>query len=47
LPNDESENESGTTKPTLARLEAIVLVAAMAILTALMGALVYAPTGLE
>ena len=47
MPDDEPENEFGTPEPTLSRLEAIVLVVAMALLTALMGVLVYVPRGLE
>ena len=43
MPDDEPENEFGTPEPTLSRLEAIVLVVAMALLTALMGVLVYVP----
>jgi hypothetical protein len=47
LPDDDPENEFGTPEPTLTRLEAIVLVVAMALLTALMGVLVYVPMGPE
>jgi hypothetical protein len=47
LPDDDYENEFGTPEPKLTRLEAIVLVVAMALFTALMGVLVYVPTGLE
>jgi hypothetical protein len=47
LPDDDPENEFGTPEPMVSRLEAIVLVVAMALLTALMGVLAYVPTGVE
>jgi hypothetical protein len=49
LSKDDPENETGVTEsePEMSRLGAIGLVAAMALLTALMGALVYVITGLQ
>jgi hypothetical protein len=49
LLNDDLENEieASLREPELTRLEAIGLVAAMALLTGLMGGLVYVATGLQ
>jgi hypothetical protein len=47
LPNDEPENEFGTPEPAYSRLETIVLIVAIALLTVLMGVLVYVPRALE
>jgi hypothetical protein len=41
LPDDDAENEFDTPEPTLTRLEAIILVVAMALLTALIADLVH------
>jgi hypothetical protein len=49
LSKDDPENEAGVaeSEPEMSRLGAIGYVAAMALLTALMGALVYVITGLQ